>query len=135
MYDNHKGQALWELFTSECSHLATLNLLCDPFKATLTRVCASNDVRTSWSNACEVNVKKLFGNVEDLRSISRTFAGRLEDMLVPGRAGAIAAAEAGEFNMPSVIAAVHALQQQLLAPEMQYVSPSLSHSAHPACSV
>lgn len=119
IYDTHKGQALWELFTSECSHLATLSLLCDPFKVTLERVSASTDVRTSWSKKCEVNVEKIFGNVEELLNISRSFAGKLEESLVPGRAGAIAGAEAGELDTSHLVAAVSELQKHLLAPEMR----------------
>ena len=44
-FESQKGQAVWELFTSECSHLATLNVVCDLFQRMLRLVCLSKDVR------------------------------------------------------------------------------------------
>ena len=59
-----QSAALWELFTSECSHLGTLDLLCNPYLYALRAAIASADVRTKEFTTKTIKVEKIFMNVE-----------------------------------------------------------------------
>eukprot|EP00041_Stephanoeca_diplocostata_P030682 m.935680 g.935680 ORF g.935680 m.935680 type:complete len:403 (-) comp23805_c1_seq4:3661-4869(-) len=58
-----RGHVVWELFTSECAHLATVSYLCDPFLSTMRRVsslcslCAFNKTEVPYrSNTSASNI-------------------------------------------------------------------------------
>lgn len=52
----HKAQALWEIYTSECCHLETLMLLCDPFLAALRHIQANRGTMQRFAvNTLSIN--------------------------------------------------------------------------------
>ena len=55
-----KGEAVWELFTSECVHLTTLSVLSDVF---LDKLILLQNVHIS-SDFNDIDVVKLFANIK-----------------------------------------------------------------------
>ena len=65
---------MWELFTSECSHLAVLTLLCYPFlhaARALQNLPPTERISLDFQG---IDLDKLFVNVEELQRLSHTFA-------------------------------------------------------------
>jgi hypothetical protein len=52
-------------------------------------------VRTSWSKRHDVDVDRIFGNIETLRNVSKSFAAKLERLLVLGEEGKGTSSAAG----------------------------------------
>lgn len=124
--DRLKAGAVWELFTSECSHLSQLSLLCDPFLALIRELKTSDDPRAAVPELRAIDLDKLFMTVETLRDVSVKFAERLESALLGGAeagdGGPASETSFGEdaLRIGPVIEAMAALQLDLLPHEMQF---------------
>jgi hypothetical protein len=117
-----RAEAIWELFSSECSHLAVLCLLMDPFQKFLRIICEheDNDARVVQPLR-EIKIDKLFGNVEELMQISYKFALSLEHALVHAADGKMEdEVLAAVSNIQPVIQAFLDMQTNLLEPELRY---------------
>lgn len=80
-----RAQAIWELFTSEITHLSNICVLADPFQyyLDLARSRSTQDSRVGPA-LDGVDADVLFTGLSELRDVSYAFAAQLEEVLVTG---------------------------------------------------